>query len=71
MSKLSLEKGLDLALARSRSRLGLRRVNKRLGLISVSWKCGKVSISSRTENQKSRSRLGLAPQGLVYITAQS
>jgi hypothetical protein len=53
-------------------RLGLETVSrrnfKRLGLVSVSWKCGKVSVSvsSRTENQTSRSRLGLAPQGLVY-----
>ena len=32
-----------------------------LSLVLVSWKCGKVSvsISSRTENQMSRSRLGL------------
>ena len=55
--------------SRSR-RLGLETqfVSKRLGLVSVSWKRGKVSvsISSRTENQTSRSRLGLAPQGLVY-----
>ena len=51
-------------------RLGLETVSrrnfKRLGLVSVSWKCGKVSVSSRTENQTSRSRLGLAPQDLVY-----
>jgi len=26
-----------------------------------------VSVSSRTEHQTSRSRLGLGPQGLVYI----
>ena len=38
-------------------------VSKRLGLVSVSWKRGKVSvsISSWTENQMSRSRLGLVP----------
>jgi len=43
-------------------------VSKRLGLVSVSWKRGKVSvsISCRTENQMSRSRLGLVPQGVVY-----
>jgi len=40
-----------------------------LGLVSVSAKCGKVSVSSWTENQTSRSRLGLGPQGLVYIPA--
>jgi len=38
-------------------------VSKRLGLVSVSWKRRKVSvsISSPTENQMSRSRLGLVP----------
>jgi len=50
MSKLNLEKGLDLALVRSRSRLG--RENERLGLVS----------SRSRENvgrSRSRSRLGL------------
>jgi len=36
--------------------------------VSVSWKCEKVSVSSQTEKQTSQSRLGLAPQSLVYIT---
>jgi len=54
-------------------RLGLGLVSdlklEGLGLVSVSAKCGmvSVSVSSRTESQTSRSRLGLGPQGLVYI----
>ena len=43
MSKLSLEKGLDLALARSWSRLGLGRENERLGLVKMWEGLGLVS----------------------------
>jgi len=49
----SLEKGLDLALARSRSRLGLGRENERLGLVKM-WE-GLGLVSSRTEKQTCRS----------------
>jgi len=41
MSKLGLEKGLDLALARSRSRLG--RENERVGLVKMWEGLGLVS----------------------------
>ena len=51
--------------------LGLVSVSDVKMNVSVSWKSGNVSISvsSRTKIQTSRSHLGLAPQGLVYITA--
>ena len=56
-----LIQGCSLGLDVSVSRRSRDVVSKRLGLVSVSWKSGKVSvsISSRTENQMSRSRLGL------------
>jgi len=55
--------GCSLGLDVSVSRRSRDVVSKRLGLVSVSWKRGNVSvsISSRTENQMSRSRLGLVP----------
>ena len=61
-SSASLQ-GCSLGLDVSVSRRSRDVVCKRLGLVSVSWKRGKVSvsISSRTENQMSRSRLGLVP----------
>ena len=60
--------GCSLGLDVSVSRRSRDVVSKRLGLVSVSWERRKVSvsISSRTENQMSRSRLGLVPEGLVY-----
>ena len=60
--------GCSLGLDVSVSRRSRDVVSKRLGLVSVSWKRRKVSVSilSRTENQMSRSRLGLVPEGLVY-----
>jgi len=57
MSKLSLENRLDLMLVRSQSRLG--REYERLGLVKM-WE----GLGLRLQNK----RLGLAPQGLVYIT---
>ena len=51
--------GCSLGLDVSVSRRSRDVVSKRLGLVSVSRKHGKVSILSRTENQMSRSRLGL------------
>jgi len=59
MSKLSLEKDLDLALVRSRSRLG--REDERLGLVKM-WEGLSLGLKNK--------RLGLTPQGLVYITGQ-
>ena len=59
----TLRQGCSLGLDVSISRRSRDVVSKRLGLVSVLWKHGKVSvsISSRTENQMSRSRLGLVP----------
>jgi len=57
---LRLEKGLDLALVRSRSRLG--REYERLGLVKM-WEGLGLGLKIK--------RLGLAPQGLVYITGFS
>ena len=64
----SQHQGCSLGLDVSVSRRSRDVVSKRLGLVSVSWKRGKVSvsISTRTENQMSRSRLALVPEGLVY-----
>jgi len=53
--------GCRLGLNVSVSRQSRDVVSKCLRLVSVSWKRGKISISSRTENQMSRSRLGLVP----------
>ena len=60
-----LEKRLDLGLSVSISRRSRDPFFKGLGLEKF-WRVS-VSISSRTENQTSRSRLGLEAQGLVYI----
>jgi len=59
--KCSANQGCSLGLDVSISRRSRDVVSERLGLVSVSWKRGKVSVSSRTENQMSRSRLGLVP----------
>jgi len=59
----------EVSVSKSRSRDNLEtHVSERLGLVSDSSKFSKVSvtISSRTKNRRSRSRLGLGPQRLVY-----
>jgi len=65
MSKLSLEKGLDLAIVRSRSRLG--RENERP--VSSRYRENVGRSRSRSRLGLKNKRLGFAPQGLVYITA--
>jgi len=60
---LLTNQGCSLGLDVSVSRRSRDVVSECLGLVSVSWKRGKVSVSilSQTENQMSRSRLGLVP----------